>query len=302
MNISQRQLQAFLDIARLGSFTRAAERLHITQSGLSAMTRDLETQLACRLFDRTTRSVALTPAGLQLVPVASRILGELGSVSDAIRQITTRSRQILTVGATPLIASTVLPQACLAFSRDYPQFSVQVKDMGRQHIEDGVASGTLDVGFGAFFKPASGIQRIALADFPLAFISRAEPEAGGDSRRTPVKRTRWSALRNKPLLGLLPDNPVQLLIEEHLKRIGRADEERPAYENFQTVLAMVEAGFGTAVLPSFIAPACQRYRVQMSVLVEPVVPMSFYQITKKGRATADGTGALADALKAVWQV
>jgi DNA-binding transcriptional LysR family regulator len=63
----------------------------------------------------------------------------------------------------------------------------------------------------------------------------------------------------------------------------------------------VESGFGVAVLPSFVALACRRYKVQMSILVEPVVPLSFYQITKKGRITANGTAALASALKSVFQ-
>jgi DNA-binding transcriptional LysR family regulator len=301
MNLSQRQLQAFLEVARLGSFTRAAERLHITQSGLSAMTRDLEAQLHCRLFDRTTRSVVLTAAGVQLVPVAARVLAELTSVSDSINQISTKARQTLTIGATPLIAASVMPAACEAFSRAYPEINLRVRDLGRQQIQDSVAGGVIDVGFGAFFKPASGIERIALADFPLAYLSPMSSIASAKNRSTRVKRTKWSELRNKPLIGLPPENPVQQLIEEHLKRIGRADEERPVYENFQTVLAMVESGFGVAVLPSFVAPACRRYKVQMSVLVEPLVPLSFYQITKKGRITADGTAALASALKAVFQ-
>jgi DNA-binding transcriptional LysR family regulator len=304
MNLSQRQLQAFLEVARLGSFTRAAERLNITQSGLSAMTRDLETQLNCRLFDRTTRSVALTAAGTQLVPVAARVLAEIESVSDSINQISTRARQTLTVGATPLIAASVFPAACEAFSRQYPDINLRVRDLSRQQIQDGVASGVLDLGFGAFFKPASGIERIALADFPLAYLSPTSAAVTGrtsGTRSTRMKRTRWTELRNKPLIGLPPENPVQQMIEEHLKRIGRADEERPVYENFQTVLAMVESGFGVAVLPSFVASACRRYRVQMSILVEPLVPLSFYQITKKGRITADGTAALAMALKSVFE-
>ena len=104
-------------------------------------------------------------------------------------------------------------------------------------------------------------------------------------------------MRDKPLIGLAPENPVQQLIEEQLKRIGRADEERPAYENMQTVLAMVEAGFGVAVLPSFIAPACQRYRVSLSLLTEPEVSLSYYQITKKGRLIADGADALAEGIR-----
>ncbi|MDB5797312.1 MAG: LysR family transcriptional regulator [Paucimonas sp.] len=299
MNLSQRQLQAFLVIARLGSFTRAAERLHITQSGLSAMTRDLEKQLDCRLFDRTTRSVALTAAGTQLVPVAARVLAELEAVSDSINRISTRARQILTVGATPLIASDVLPAASAVFTAQHPGINLRIRDLGRQQIQDEVANGTLDVGFGAFFKPASGLERVALAEFPLAFVCPASSDA--DARRRAPRKMKWTELRDKPLIGLAPENPVQQMIEEHLRRAGRADEERPAYENMQTVLAMVEARFGVAVLPAFVAPACARYAVQLHLLIEPQVPLAFYQITRKGRAVPDGTAALARALKAALQ-
>jgi DNA-binding transcriptional LysR family regulator len=301
MNLSQRQLRAFMEVARLNSFTRAAERLHITQSGLSAMMRDLEAQLACRLFERTTRSVALTAAGQQLLPAAARVLAELDSVSDSINQISTQARRTLTVGVTPMIAASVMPSACEAFGRRYPQISLRIKDIGRQQIQDGVASGELDAGFGAFFKPASGIERIALADFAFAYVSRAAPGAKGAVRRARPRQMNWSELRDKPLIGLPPANPVQELIEQQLKRIGRGNEERPVYENFQTMLAMVEAGFGVAVLPSFIAPACRRYHVDLAILIAPVVSLSFYRITRKGCITADAIEDLAAAVKAEFQ-
>src|SRR3546814_2043466 len=72
MNFSFRQMRAFLAVARHASLTKAAEQLHISQAGLSAMVRDLETQLDCRLFERTTRAVRLTAAGQSLLPVAQR--------------------------------------------------------------------------------------------------------------------------------------------------------------------------------------------------------------------------------------
>lgn len=80
--------------------------------------------------------------------------------------------------------------------------------------------------------------------------SPLEPDAKVTRRNARFGKVKWSALHDKPLVGLPPDNPVQELIEEHLRRIGRGDEERPVYENFQTLLAMVEAGFGVTILPS----------------------------------------------------
>jgi DNA-binding transcriptional LysR family regulator len=301
MNVTQRQMQAFLAIARLTSFTRAAERLHITQSGLSAMMRDLEEQLKCRLFDRTTRSVALTTEGLQLVPVASRIVADLESITDTINQIVGRAQRTLRVGVTPIIAAFVMPAAISAFKREYPDINVHVRDINREAIQNGVTNGELDAGFGAFFKAQSGIERTPLAAFMLAYVSPQERKVKANKHGMAAGKTRWAALHDKPLLGLPSDNPVQELIEEQLRIIGRGDEDRPVYENFQTLLAMVEAGFGVTVLPSFIAPACRRYQVQMSLLTEPSVSLSFYEITKKGRLRPEALSALAASIRAEFE-
>ena len=77
MNINLRQLRAFVSIGRLGSFTKAADALHATQPALSAQIRELEESLGVKLFDRSTRSVTLTQAGEDLLPVVDNVLGDL---------------------------------------------------------------------------------------------------------------------------------------------------------------------------------------------------------------------------------
>src|SRR5438034_10385504 len=77
MNITSRQLKAFLLTAQHQSFSRAAEQLFITQSGMSVLVRELEAQLGFRLFDRTTRRVTLTEFGVKFLPIADRSLLEL---------------------------------------------------------------------------------------------------------------------------------------------------------------------------------------------------------------------------------
>ena len=85
MNITSRQLKAFLLTARHKSFSRAAEQLCITQSGMSVMVRELESQLGFRLFERTTRKVKLTEFGSKFLPVANRCLLELETAAVNIR-------------------------------------------------------------------------------------------------------------------------------------------------------------------------------------------------------------------------
>lgn len=86
MNITSRQLRAFLLVAQHGCFSRAAERMFISQSGISIMVRELESQLGCRLFHRTTRTVKLTAFGSRFLPIATRSLSELESAAMNIRR------------------------------------------------------------------------------------------------------------------------------------------------------------------------------------------------------------------------
>src|SRR5215472_1394593 len=86
MEFSSRQLRAFVLAAQHRSFTRAAEALFITPSGLSVLIRELETQLGFRLFDRTTRSVSLTNYGTRLVPVIRRNLDQLDAAMSQVGQ------------------------------------------------------------------------------------------------------------------------------------------------------------------------------------------------------------------------
>src|SRR5688572_32914317 len=111
MNITSRQLKAFLLTARHQSFSRAAERLFITQSGMSVLIRELEDQLGFRLFDRTTRRVTLTEFGTRFLPIADRNVLELEAAAANIGRSASVASRRLSLGAMPLIANKLLPVA-----------------------------------------------------------------------------------------------------------------------------------------------------------------------------------------------
>lgn len=113
MNITSRQLTAFVLIARHESFSRAAEQMYITQSGISIIVRDLESQLGFRLFDRTTRRVKVSPCGARFLPIATRCLSELESGAQDIRRSTLMA--ISRVLATGVIAFDAVAD-CLAMA------------------------------------------------------------------------------------------------------------------------------------------------------------------------------------------
>jgi DNA-binding transcriptional LysR family regulator len=274
MNVSVRQLRAFVTIARLHSFTRAAEQLHISQPGLSGMVRDLEEQLDCRLFDRTTRAVALTGHGEAFLPVATRVLAELDAAASSLGELSSIGRGRLLVGATPVIASSILPATCAAFAQTHPGVQVEVHDLDRAQIHGRVQSGELDAGFGVYLDAASGMRRLPLLKTPLVLVT-----PGGRSQDgTPL---RWSDVSGRRLLALPTQNPIQQLVQAHLP--AAAGAAGPSYNHLHTLLAMVEARAGEAVLPSFVRAAASRYQVALRVLTRPKVDVEFYEITKSGR-------------------
>jgi len=281
MNVSIRQLTGFLLVARLGSFTRAAEQLHITQAGLSAMVRDLETQFGCRLFDRTTRSVSLTREGLDLLPSAERIVNEMETAAAMVRATAASARRILTVAVTPIVASSLMPQICRVYARLEPGVEVRVRDVPQPEIQGLVERGEADVGYSIFLKPATGIEVRSLLSFQLVCIA---PRGTLRDMVEPAGRAElpWAALPPHKLIGLPADTLIQQAMDGYLAAVGRANEPRPVCNSMQTIIGMVAAGHGMAILPSMVLPSCPADTFDVAYMVDPVAPLPFYQIAKKG--------------------
>jgi DNA-binding transcriptional LysR family regulator len=305
MNISYRQLKAFMLVARLGNFTRAAEQLHITQAGLSVMIRELEAQLDNRLFDRTTRTVILTAAGEKFLPAAKMAVNELDAAAAELTDIGERSRRHLRIAATPLVSSNLLPAACASFRKKHPEIKVQLIDNDLHRVHALVENGEVDFGMGFFFKAARGVERSLLCSFQLMRVTSFDSGAPGHapvskSRRSPaVGKVPWSAMADEVLIGLPPDNPIQQLVETNLTKIGRGNEERQVFNHFDTLIAMVAAGMGSTIIPTFAMQACRRHRVRTELLTEPEVTLGFYRITKRGRAKSALAVEFSDTLVAL---
>ena len=290
MNLTTRQMRAFLQVARIGNFTRAAEQAHITQAGLSILIREMEKQLGCRLFDRTTRMVSLTPAGRRLLPVVERLVTDLDDVAAELGAEGDAARQTLRIAATPLVSSHLLPWVFASFRQAHPQVVLRLFDADLRDVEAMVAAGEADLGLGFFFKAAAGLDRTPVGRFELMRVTQSV--ADGE----PVGTAPWSALRGATLIGLPPGNPIQKVIERQLGEIGLADAQRPAFNFFGTLISMVEAGFGTAVMPTFALAACRRHRVKTDVLLKPRVGMDFFRLTKRGTHETEAMRAFSETL------
>lgn len=283
MEISFRQLRAFLLVAQQRSFARAAEALFVTPSGLSVLIRELENQLGFRLFDRTTRHVALTNYGNELLGVVRESLDKIESTVSRISHSAVEAQLTLSIGAPPLVAANVLPDAIKEFRAHRPDLRIRIIDVGGEALTRLVQEGKLDMSIGGFFKPAQEIRRTPLFRFSLMVI---RPDRDPALRRA---STTWTALKGERLLALTAGSVVQDFIDKQLARLKIRVQPEAAFSYLDTLIAMVEAGEGVAIVPSFVIPACRNRKVAMSKLINPVANVDFSWISLRGRKLPSGT-------------
>ena len=290
MNFSSRQLHAFLLVARHRSFTRAAHALFITPSGLSVLIKELETQLGFRLFDRTTRHVAPTSYGSEMLPLVQKTLSELETATARIGRSATRASQSLALGAPPLISANVLPQAIKEFREYYPELRIRLFDGIQSEILQMVESGKLDMGLGVF-GATPGIRRTPFFRFSLMVI-RADNDAAAHRASAT-----WSSLQGETMISLPASSPIQKMVDKHLTKAGVVCRNAAVVNLLDTQIAMVEAGEGIAVIPAFGLAAVRNRHVVMSRLVSPVVNLDFFQISDRGKTLPSGANEFTAFLK-----
>ena len=140
-----RQLEYFVAVAEEASFTRAAERVHISQSGVSAQIKALEQELGALLFDRTVRSVRLTAAGEAALEHARAVLAGVGAVRHAVDEVNGLMRGRLRVGMVTGCTIAPLFDALAAFRRAYPLVDLALREDSSDRMAEDVAAGLLDV-------------------------------------------------------------------------------------------------------------------------------------------------------------
>ena len=150
-----RQLEAFVAVATELHFGRAAERLHLAAPTLSELIRRLERELGTPLFTRTTRRVAMTSAGAELLDRAKVILDVVAAAHAAVRRVAAGQAGTVRLGITPLVASVLAPHLIGQFTAEAPHVTVNLQRMWLPAMTDGLISGRIDVAITCGVIPAA---------------------------------------------------------------------------------------------------------------------------------------------------
>ncbi|CAM5763262.1 LysR family transcriptional regulator [Bosea minatitlanensis] len=284
MAITLRQIQAFLAVTEQGTFTKAAERLHMAQPALSQLVRELERELGIRVLDRTTRRVELTEGGREFHGAAVKILTDLDTAVENANGLAERRRGRIVVAVPPLLAAVIMPPAIAALRGKHPGLQVTILDARNDLVVEAVRFGKADCGIGTFSALEDNIERLPLArDSLMLFCGRDSGFAGREA-------VAWRELAEEELVTLTRDSGIRLLVE-----VGYESAQitlRPAYEVAQitTALALVEAGLGIAVLPTY-ARAVAPTSIVAKPLVEPAITRDIVMIRPSGRSVPPALSA-----------
>lgn len=265
MNVSLRQLRALVALVHTGSFTHAASALHVTQSAMSNLIKELERNMGLRLVNRNTRSLELTSAGRDFVPLVERILQDLDGVLGGIDDLKALRRGIVRVAAPQLLACTLLPEVIAAWRSVHPGVQVRLADCDVEGVLARVAAGEADFGI-APERPAVGEMSSQLL-FDLPFVAVFQPGHALDAR----KRVRWVDLIDHPLIALQGQFTERLSIDLHVALHERALHPTNEVAFMTTALSMVRAGLGvTACLP-YAGSLVRAFGLRMELLHEPIL-------------------------------
>jgi DNA-binding transcriptional LysR family regulator len=165
--VDLRQLEYFVAVAEERNFTRAAQRVHISQSGVSAQIRRLEKELGAELFDRSARAAELTAAGKAALEHARSALAAAGAVGQAVGEITGLLRGNLSLGM--VIGCTVTPlfDALAQFHRAHPGVELSLREDNSDRLVDDVRSGTLDLALIGAESAPDGLETLMILSEPL---------------------------------------------------------------------------------------------------------------------------------------
>jgi DNA-binding transcriptional LysR family regulator len=248
MEIELRHLRYFSAVAEELHFGRAAERLHIAQPSLSQQIRKLERAIGAELFDRSARSISLTPAGSALFEHTHRIFAEVDSAVTASRDAAKGTIGRLSVGFVEAAAISIVPAATRKFGISHPRVTLELRELAVPAQVEQLARGTLDIGF---LRTGHGSDDLVVertieerfvaalpSNHPLAGRRKIAPSKVVDEPLVMVDRRVLPGLYDETI-ALIRDHGGHLNISQQATSI-------------LAILGLVSAGLGIALLPASV--------------------------------------------------
>jgi LysR family carnitine catabolism transcriptional activator len=293
MDITLKQLRAFVTVANLGQFTLAADKLGSSQSAVSTLVRQLENNLNLRLFDRHTRLLRLTQAGIDILPVAARAVADIEGMVESSRELNALRRGKVSIAAGTVQAALLLPPLVNAFNKLHPDVTVALHDVAEKAVLELVANGSVDLGIGTV--PEEDSDLIGTRMTTDEFLVVLHP----DDPLLKLPELRWTDLIDRRLIGPQRGNPIRDRLESELLRHGillPLDKTMQEVALPLTIIGMVEGGLGVAIMTSAVVRLATSMGLIVRTPTEPLIRREVSLIQKRARSLSPAARRFRDFL------
>ncbi|WP_366143493.1 LysR family transcriptional regulator [Rhodoferax sp.] len=290
--MSARDLRAFLALARTLSFSQAARQIHLSQSALSTLIVRLEQVFGARLFDRTTRAVALTAAGAVLASHADQLLSELERTASAVRDVALVRKGSVALAALPSLAACIVPELFRAFGKKYPEIKLSLIDTLSEPAFELVREGRVDFALTAANPAYADLDYLPLTTDTFVLLAALQHPLGLETGSL-----RFTDTLAWPHISMPRPTSVRQYVDAAALKNGF--QFHPAYEasHLATLGAMVLAQLGVAALPAMAADVISGAGLVRRPLVSPQIHRSIGLVKRREGALTPAAQAMLELLQ-----
>jgi DNA-binding transcriptional LysR family regulator len=286
-----RQIEAFIAVYEAQSFTQAASRLGLTAQATSQLIAELEAIVGFRLFDRTTRKVALSSAGRDFLGSASTLLRHVRAADSAADDVRNRATGVVRVGAPLVLASCVLPLAIREYQSSKPKVVVRVRDVPVDHLVNRVSDGDVDLAIGPDRRTDHSVTATQLFDSAwVLWCSPAHPLAA--HRRA----VRWDEVAKVAIVAAGRDHEHNVAKMHEDVPVGVRVTPVDVVDNISTAIGIAAQGLAVTLAPAYVGVLAQSFGLIMKRVVEPESIRKVCLYTPASRALSPGASGFAEFL------
>jgi DNA-binding transcriptional LysR family regulator len=278
MNPSLRQLQVLVHVHRAGNLTRAATQLGLTQAAVSLQLQQLEKAYGLRLFDRTTRELVATGAGLQAIAAAEQILAATANLSNQMRNLHGVNSGKLAMAVSAGFASTSMPSILGEFRKSHPGVDIVLYDVPAYQLVEKLLTTDAEFAIGSLLGPIPDVTIERVLKGRISAIGPVRDSFAGK------KQISWEDLSSLPTIAMRRENMMRATIDAALAKSGRRFVPTIEVSVFNTALSLSAAGIGITVLPDYLLARGQFPSLIAKPLVGPAIEWHMSLIRKIGRS------------------
>jgi DNA-binding transcriptional LysR family regulator len=251
MVMNLEQLRGFVEVARLGHFTRASEHLHLAQPSLSRQISTLERELGAELFHRARGHISLTAAGETLLPRAQRMLADADAIRDEMGELAGLRRGRVRLGAPPTLCISLVAEAVSSFHAAYPDVDLHLTESGSRLLVEQLAVGAVDI---ALITASDGLPPagVSLTRMPLLAEELVVVSSAAEPPLTDGPAIDLEQLAALPLITFGESYELRATTDAAFREAGLTPHPVLEGAEMDTALRFVERGLGVAVVPAMV--------------------------------------------------